>query len=262
MQVEVLAALLRHHRPKLIYTLPTFQNPSGNVMSLERRKQLLSLAAGYGIPVLEEDTYAELRYDGASVPSLKSMDTAGVVLSLGTFSKILFPGLRLGWLVAPRQVIRRFALSKQTEDLHSTTLGQWAMERMITDGYLESHLVTIRDVYKRQRDAMGEALEAGRMEGMAWQIPRGGFYFWCELPRMVDRARLSAMAAELAVNFLPGYPCFVDEPSSHWVRLNFTFPALQEIEEGVARFLRAVQGSLTPRIHSWERRDAGTRPIV
>jgi 2-aminoadipate transaminase len=262
MQVEVLAALLRHHRPKLIYTLPTFQNPSGNVMSLERRKQLLSLAAGYGIPVLEEDTYAELRYDGASVPSLKSMDTAGVVLSLGTFSKILFPGLRLGWLVAPRQVIRRFALSKQTEDLHSTTLGQWAMERMITDGYLESHLVTIRNVYKRQRDAMGEALEAGRMEGMAWQIPRGGFYFWCELPRMVDRARLSAMAAELAVNFLPGYPCFVDEPSSHWVRLNFTFPALQEIEEGVARFLRAVQGSLTPRIHSWERRDAGTRPIV
>jgi DNA-binding transcriptional MocR family regulator len=262
MQVDVLSALLRHHRPKLIYTLPTFQNPSGVVMSLERRRQLLALAAGYGIPVLEEDTYAELRYDGAVVPSLKAMDTTGVVLNLGTFSKILFPGLRLGWMIAPRQVIRRIALSKQTEDLHSSTLGQWAMERMITEGHLETHLVTLRHVYRQQRDVMGNALDAGRIDGMNWDVPLGGFYFWCELPRTVDRARLSAMAAELAVNFLPGYPCFVDEPSSHWVRLNFTFPAPQEIEEGVSRFLRAVQGAIAPRQQEWDRRQAGTRPIV
>jgi DNA-binding transcriptional MocR family regulator len=190
------------------------------------------------------------------------MDTTGTVLSLGTFSKILFPGLRLGWLVAPRQVIRRFALSKQTEDLHSTTLGQWAMERMIAGGHLESHLATIRTVYRRHRDAMGKALDEQRVEGMQWLVPLGGYYFWCELPRRVDRARLSASAAELAVNFLPGYPCFVDEPSSHWVRLNFTFPSEDEIEDGVARFMRAVRGSLAHQVHAWDRRDAGTRPIV
>jgi DNA-binding transcriptional MocR family regulator len=262
MQVDILGALLRHHRPKLIYTLPTFQNPSGTVMSLERRRQLLALAAGYGIPILEEDTYAELRYDGSSIPSLKAMDTTGVVLNLGTFSKILFPGLRLGWLLAPRQVIRRLALSKQTEDLHSSTLGQWAMERMITAGHLETHLVTIRKVYRHQRDVMGKALEAERIEGLRWEVPRGGFYFWCELPRLVDRAKLSAMAAELSVNFLPGYPCFVDEPPSHWVRLNFTFPTPREIEEGVARFMHAVQGAIATRQQGWDRRQNGTRPIV
>jgi 2-aminoadipate transaminase len=262
MHVDRLAAVLRHHRPKLIYTLPTFQNPSGQVMSLERRKELLRLAAGHGIPILEEDTYAELRYDGSPVPSLKAMDTAGIVLSISTFSKILFPGLRLGWMVAPRQVIRRFALSKQTDDLHSNTLGQWAIERMMTEGHLESHLVKIRGVYRRQRDVMARALEAGGIEGMRWQFPRGGFYFWCELPRNVDRARLSALAAEQAVNFLPGDPCFADEPESQLVRLNFTFPAEGEIEEGVTRFLSAVRGSLTGQHHAWERRDAGTRPLV
>jgi len=262
MQVDRLAAVLRHHRPKLIYTLPTFQNPSGQVMSLERRKELLRLAGGHGIPILEEDTYAELRYDGVSLPSLKALDTAGIVLTLSTFSKILFPGLRLGWIVAPRDVIRRFALSKQTEDLHSNTLGQWVMERMIAGGHLESHLASIREVYKRQRDVMARALEAGGIEGMRWQTPLGGFYFWCELPRMVDRARLSALAAERSVNFLPGYPCFVDEPASQLVRLNFTFPAEPEIDEGIARFLIAVRGSLTRQHHPWERRDAGTRPLV
>ncbi|HEX9007218.1 MAG TPA: PLP-dependent aminotransferase family protein, partial [Bacteroidota bacterium] len=102
MQVDRLAALLQHHRPKLIYTLPTFQNPSGAVLSLERRRRLLQLASSYGIPILEDDTYTELRYDGPLLPPLKALDNAGIVLSLGTFSKILFPGLRLGWLVAPR----------------------------------------------------------------------------------------------------------------------------------------------------------------
>jgi 2-aminoadipate transaminase len=262
MQVDVLASLLRHHRPKLIYTLPTFQNPSGVVMSLDRRRQLLALAAGYGIPILEEDTYAELRYDGASIPSLKAMDEAGVVMNLGTFSKILFPGLRLGWLVAPRQVIRRIALSKQTEDLHSTTLGQWVMERLITEGHLESHLVSIRAAYRNSRDVMGRALAQGGVQDLTWRIPNGGFYFWCELPRGVDRARLSTKAAELAVSFLPGDPCFVEEPPSHWVRLNFTFAPQQEIEEGVCRFLEAVKESLSTRHNSPDRRDAGMRPIV
>jgi 2-aminoadipate transaminase len=262
MQVEVLASLLKHHRPKLIYTLPSFQNPSGVVMSLERRRELLALAAGYGIPILEEDTYAELRYGGASIPSLKAMDNAGIVLSLGTFSKILFPGLRLGWLVAPRQVIRRFALSKQTEDLHSTTLGQWAVEKLITEGFLQTHLASLREAYSSRRDIMGEALERERIDGMRWSVPEGGFYFWCELPRHVDRARLSMKAAERSVSFLPGDPCFVEEPSSHWVRLNFTFAPRQDIAEGISRLLWAVKESLVSPQHSWDRRDAGTRPIV
>ncbi|MGA9121034.1 MAG: PLP-dependent aminotransferase family protein, partial [Bacteroidota bacterium] len=148
MQVDILASLLRHHRPKLIYVQPSFQNPSGVVLSLERRRQLLQLATRYGIPILEDDTYSELRYEGTSIPTLKALDTAGLVMMLGTFSKILFPGLRLGWLVAPRPVIHQFALAKQIEDLHAGTFAQMVVDRMIRHGDLDAHISASRSIYR------------------------------------------------------------------------------------------------------------------
>lgn len=262
MQVDVLASLLRHHRPRLLYVLPTFQNPSGTVLSLERRRQLLQLAGRNGIPVLEDDTYVELRYSGAHVPSLKALDTAGIVLSLGTFSKMVFPGLRLGWLVAPRPVIRRLALAKQTEDLHSSTIGQWIMHEMLQSGALERHLTHMRDVYRDKRDVMQAALMADRVDGMRWDLPEGGFYFWCELPRAVDRARLSALAAERGVTFLLGHACFAEEPSANCIRLNFSFPSREEISVGIPRLMEAIRHICSARRPTWDRSDAAMQPIV
>lgn len=262
LQVDRLAALLQHHRPKLIYVLPTFQNPSGAVLSLERRHRLLRLASAYAIPIIEDDTYADLRYDGAPLPSLKALDLAGIVLSLGTFSKILFPGLRLGWLVAPRDVLRQFALAKQTDDLHANTPGQLVLEQMIRQGYLQSHLESMREVYRERRDLMGESLAAHAFEGMHWRKPQGGFYYWVTLPPRVDRGRLSSAAADQGVSFLPGDPCFVEEPSAYSVRLNFSYPSPGQIREGVARFMQALRFSTGGREHPWKRNQMTTRPII
>ncbi|MGA9121365.1 MAG: PLP-dependent aminotransferase family protein, partial [Bacteroidota bacterium] len=262
MQVDILASLLRHHRPKLIYVQPSFQNPSGVVLSLERRRQLLQLATRYGIPILEDDTYSELRYEGTSIPTLKALDTAGLVMMLGTFSKILFPGLRLGWLVAPRPVIHQFALAKQIEDLHAGTFAQMVVDRMIRHGDLDAHISASRSIYRERRDLMAEALERHAVEGMTWRSPEGGFYFWCELPRRVDRSRLSENAADERVGFLPAYPCFTEDPPTTQMRLSFSFPAREMIEEGIIRLMRAVKGSYATRERVWERHQSATRPLV
>ncbi len=262
MQVDIFASLLRHHRPRLLYLLPTFQNPSGSVLSLDRRRQLLQVAGRHGIPVLEDDTYSELRYEGTPLPSLKAMDDGGIVMSLGTVSKMLFPGLRLGWLVAPRPVIRRFALAKQTDDLHSSTIGQWILESMIREGKLERHLAAVREAYRLQRDTMGHALKAAAVDGIRWHVPEGGFYFWIELPRAVDRARLSAVAAERGVSFLFGHACFAEEPPANMIRLNFTFPTVEEIRDGIPRLLHAVRDVLGSSGGVGAHHHTATRPLV
>ena len=262
MQVDILASLLRHHRPKLIYVQPSFQNPSGAVLSADRRQHLLRLAARYGIPILEDDTYAELRYEGAPLPSLKELDQAGLVMTLGTFSKILFPGLRLGWLAAPRQVIRQFALAKQIEDLHAGTPGQMVIERMIRNGDLDAHIATMRSVYRTQRDRMIAALDRHAVDGMTWHRPDGGFYVWCGLPRTVDRTRLNDRAAEERVSFLPSYPCFTDQPPVTHLRLNFSYPGIEQLEEGITRLTRAIRSSLTSREQVPERAQSATAPLV
>ncbi len=262
MQVDVLASLLRHQRPKLIYVQPSFQNPSCVVLSLERRKQLLHLATRYGIPILEDDTYSELRYEGDSLATMKSLDASGIVMMLGTFSKMLFPGLRLGWLAAPRSVIRQFALAKQTEDLHAGTLAQLTVDRMIRSGDLDAHVASMRTVYRERRDRMLDALKSQAIEDMSWHRPHGGFYVWCELPRLVDRTRLSEKAAEERVSFLPSYPCFTEQPPATHVRLNYSFPSLTAIDEGIARLIRALGSSLTPRERTLERVPSATGPLV
>ncbi len=245
MRVDMLEAILDRHRPKLIYTLPTFQNPSGIEMSLDRRHRLLELAASRGIPILEEDPYSELRYDGTPIPSLKALDTAGIVLYLSTSSKILFPGLRIGWLVAPRPVIRQCTLIKQSEDLHTNTLGQYTLDRFLREGHFDRHLAVLRREYGRRRDEMEQALRAADIEGVSWHTPRGGFYFWCTLPEHVNRTRLLALAGEKRIAFLPGNPCFTEEPGRLYLRLNFSAPPFAEIREGIGRLAAALRESIT-----------------
>jgi DNA-binding transcriptional MocR family regulator len=259
MRVDVLESVLSRFRPKLIYTLPTFQNPSGAVMPLERRQRLLALARRHQVPVLEDDPYSELRFEGEPVPSLRALDPE--VLHLSTFSKLLFPGMRLGFLVAPRPVVRQFALARQTADLHANTLGQWVLERFVRRGRVAAHVRAVRSAYRRRRDTMLAALRDARVPGLSWRAPEGGFYVWCRLPDGVRTAGLAARAAEAGVSFLPGRACFADEPPAEFIRLNFSYPDEERIREGVARLAAILRREIASS-HARGAEAASTRPIV
>ncbi len=261
MRTDILESVLARHRPKLIYTLPTFQNPSGCVLSLQRRRLLLALAYRYQVPVLEDDPYSELRYEGDAIPSLKALDPHGFVLYLSSFSKILFPGLRMGWLAGPRSAIRELALNKQTVDLHSNTFGQWIIDRFIREGHLARHIRSAREEYARRRDVMIEALSALAPPGFTWTKPEGGFYVWCRFSGTVSPRRLMEQAAIERVSFLPGAPCFAGDVGENYLRLNFTMATPEQIREGVRRLSRALRAAETePR--NRDRTGVGTPPIV
>jgi DNA-binding transcriptional MocR family regulator len=261
MRVDLLESILEHRRPKLIYTLPTFQNPSGAVLSLERRRRLIELAARWQVPVLEDDPYSDLRYDGEPLPSLKALDVTGGVLYLSTFSKVLFPGLRLGFLVAPRAVVRQLALIKQLVDLHASSVAQYLLDAFFTDGLYAAHLARVRAVYRERRDAMAAALERHAPPGVTWNCPQGGFYFWLRLPAHVDRARLVARAAEAGVAFLPGWSCYRDAPEETTIRLNFSYLPPDRLAVGVERLFQAVAAASLPG-HRDETPEVSTQPIV
>ncbi len=261
LRVDLLAQVLERHRPKLIYTLPTFQNPSGAVMPLARRRALLELAGRHGVPILEDDPYSELRYDGEPVPSLKALDREGIVLHLSTVSKVLFPGMRLGFLVAPEPVVRRLALLKQGMDLHSNSVGQFILDRFIREGLYDPYLAGLRRAYARRRDVMDAALREAGVPGLRWRRPDGGFYVWCRLPESVERGRLLTAAADAGVAYLPGRTCFVEEPEGVYARLSFSWAPEDLIREGVARFARSVidAGGHGGTV---DLNAVGTRPIV
>jgi DNA-binding transcriptional MocR family regulator len=261
MRTDLLESLLQRRRPKLIYTLPTFQNPSGAVMSLPRRRHLLELSHRFQVPVLEDDPYGELRYEGEPLPPLKALDTRGQVLHLSSLSKVLFPGLRVGWLVAPPAVVRQLALVRQTLDLHTCTLSQWIAERFLRGGHFARHLSLVRPEYARRRDTLIEALAAEAPEGLTWTRPQGGFYVWCRLPRAVSSGRVLAEAARERVAVLPGAVCFPGEAEANFARLNFTCASTAAIREGAARFARAVRAvAAEPPVRPEE--TEGMRPIV
>ncbi len=261
MRMDVLESVLARFRPKLIYTLPTFQNPSGAVMPLERRQRLLALARRFQVPVLEDDPYSELRFEGEPVPSLRALDTDGSTLYLSTFSKLLFPGMRLGFLVAPRAVVRQLSLTRAIADLHANTLGQWVLERFVRGGRVAAHVRSVRSAYRRRRDAMLEALRAAAVPGLSWRTPQGGFYVWCRLPDGVRPAALAARAAQAGVSFLPGRACFADEPPAEFIRLNFSYPDEERIREGVARLATAIRREIRAS-HAQGVEAASTRPVV
>lgn len=263
MRTDVLESLLARHRPKLIYTLPTFGNPTGAVLSSQRRQHLVELATRFQVPVVEDDSYSELRYDGDAVPPLKALDRFGHVVYLSSFSKVLFPGLRVGWLVAPRAAIRRLALIKQAVDLHTTTPGQWILDRFIRSGDFRRHVARCRQAYALRRDTMDSALRAAAGGDLTWQTPAGGFYLWARLHRKVPQGALLARAADQCVSYLPGTACFVNDPGESYLRLNFTYPTPEQIKEGVRRLveaLRQVSDEPGARVSGGEA--GGTPPIV
>lgn len=261
MRIDMLESLLARVRPRLLYTQPTFQNPSGVVMSQARRRRLLELAGRHQLPILEEDVYVETRYEGAPVPPLRALDVHGQVLYLGTFSKALFPGLRVGWLNGSAPVIRQLAAARQSVDLHTSTLNQWVMQRFLAEGLLPRHVLRIRAEYALRRDTLLDALRPLARQGLTWTRPSGGYYVWCRLPDDVSMPRLAAEAAREGVAFLPGSVFSADGTSARHLRLTFTSLPPERLREGVARLARALEAA---RSRNWELAAAGEvhRPLV
>jgi Transcriptional regulators containing a DNA-binding HTH domain and an aminotransferase domain (MocR family) and their eukaryotic orthologs len=240
MRVDLLEQLLQRYRPKLIYTIPNFHNPSGTEMELERRRKLMELAYKYRVLILEDDAYADLCYEGNPLPPLKSMDNQGYVIYLSTFSKTIYSGLRLGWMAAHKKAINKFAAAKQIMDLHSSSLSQWIVERFIVNGGLEKHIPKVCREYRVKRDIMYDALLKYAPADLIWNRPRGGYYIWCKLPKQVQASKLVSPAAQRRVVFVPGTAFFTANQGDNYIRLNFTFASQKDIAAGVQHLCEAM----------------------
>lgn len=244
---ELETALTR--RPKFIYVQPNYRNPTGTTLTIARRRALVRLARDAGIPIIEDDPYGQLSFDEEPPPTLLSLDAglgpapascAGNVVCLGTFSKLLSPGLRLGWIIAPVEVIERLVLAKQGTDLHTSTLAQMVAHRVARGGFLDQHVRRLRKVYRQRRDAMLASLSAHFPEGVEWTHPAGGLFLWVTLPEGIDARELLQQALAENVAFVPGQEFFADGTGCHTLRLNFSFSEPLVIEEGIRRLGRVV----------------------
>lgn len=246
-RVDLLESILARHRPRLIYTLPTFQNPTGVVMSPERRRRLLLLAKRYQTPILEDDPYGEIYFEDKQPPPLKALDGSGQVLYLGTFSKILAPGLRVAWLAAAEPLIERLSLHKQIFDLNTNAIGQWAVSEMLRRNLLAGHLAMLRQVYRQKRDLTLQAIARHWPEEVRVTCPGGGFHLWCRLPGDLRARSLLREAASEHVAFVIGEPFHVDGGGQQNFRLSFAYPEMDHIEEGVRRIGTAIKRLLARR---------------
>jgi GntR family transcriptional regulator/MocR family aminotransferase len=235
MQVELVEPLLQQHHPKLIYTVPNFQNPTGSCLSGPRRRQLVALADRYNIPVLEDDFVGDLRYDGRTQPALKTLDPGGRVIYIGTFSKMLMPGLRIGYLIAEGPVLQRLIHLKTVSDLSTSPLLQRTLEAYVSVGQYQRHLRRSCRLYRQRRDAMLTAIRR-HLPTVHVDPPQGGLFVWLRLPAGCSSVDLLARGRVAGVEFAPGTRFFV-EPSEgeRYLRLNFATQTPAEIVEGVRR---------------------------
>jgi GntR family transcriptional regulator/MocR family aminotransferase len=241
MQVERVETLLQQHHPRLIYTIPNFQNPSGACLSVERRRQLLALAERYNIPILEDDFVGDLRYDGRALPAIKALDPGGRVIYIGTFSKMLMPGLRVGFLAAEGPVYDHLLRSKLVHDLITSTLMQRTLDDYVTIGRYQTHLRRSVRLYRKRRDAMLEAIRRHLPTGVSFQSPQGGLFIWLELPEDVSALELAPFAEQQGVGYSPGSLFFVEPAQGEgYLRLNFATQDSQRIEEGIRRLGEAM----------------------
>lgn len=244
MIVDELEAALRVG-PKFIYILPNFQNPSGSTLSLERRRKLVELADKYGVPIVEDDPYGQLRYEGDHLPSVVYLDSkfrgpngghySGNVIYLSTFSKLLAPGLRLAWVVAPPEVIRKLVMAKQAADLHTSSINQFVAFEVAKGGFLDEHVKVIRATYKERRDTMLEMMDEMFPPEVHWTKPHGGMFLWGVLPEGMDAADVLKVALERKVAFVPGTAFHPNGGGVNTMRLNFSFSRPEVIREGITR---------------------------
>ena len=240
-KVDVLESMLSRHQAKLLYLMPTFQNPTGATLSLDRRHKLLEVSRRYQIAILEDNFVGDLRYDGQPLPSLKALDRdRDLVIHQGTFSKALCPGLRLGWLVAPAEVSSRLQLAKRASDLSTNSMAQVVMAEYLRQGLYEKHLEHVKSVYRRRRDTMCQALSTHLGSRLSWTKPEGGLFVWAKLPSGCSSRELLAHAEREGVSFSPGDMFFVHGDRMDFLRLSFIQHDEQTIETGISRLGRAV----------------------
>jgi len=243
MQVEKLEKLLQLYHPKLIYTIPNFHNPTGTCLSSARRRQLIILADRYNVPILEDDFVGDLRYEGHTQPSLKALDSAGHVIYVGTFSKMLMPGLRVGFIVADGPVNESLLNFKRLSDLATSTLIQRALDAYMTVGRYQTYLHRSCQIFRTRRDAMVNAISRYLPKNVLFEIPKGGLFIWLQLPKHISANELLNNAAKQGVAFSPGTSFFIDGKSGDdWIRLNFASQPMEDIEEGIRRLGVSIRG--------------------
>ncbi|MBI5106184.1 MAG: PLP-dependent aminotransferase family protein [Solirubrobacterales bacterium] len=234
--------LVRAERPKLLYTVPTFHNPTGRTLPEARRRALAEVAAREGLWLVEDDPYGELRYRGAPEPAVAALPGAeDRTIALSTLSKVLAPGLRIGWLRAPATLRRALAVAKQAADLHSSTVDQAAAARWLASNDLDLHVARLRAAYGARRDALVDGLPDALPEGSSWTRPDGGMFVWVRLPGGWDADALLQDALTRDVAFVPGWPFFAGEPDRATLRLSFTAHPPAEILEGLERLRATVR---------------------
>ena len=244
MRVDVLAGLLAGGlRPKIVYTIPDYQNPTGLSMSADRRTELIGLARRYGFLICEDVAYRELGFGAPPPASLWSL-APDVVLQAGTGSKIFFPGVRLGWAAGPRQVIGRLVVAKQNSDQCAGALGQRMFEEYGRAGHLERQIVASRALYARRAELMTGALAAHMPDGTTWTTPRGGFYVWLTAPDGTDTVALSAAARDRKVAYVPGRPFYPGDAGAAQIRLAYSRVADHLIDEGIRRIGEVLKTGL------------------
>ncbi|MFN7930013.1 MAG: PLP-dependent aminotransferase family protein [Blastocatellia bacterium] len=232
--------LSAHPDIKLIYLVANFQNPSGTTLNLERRQRLMKLASQYGIRILEDDPYGELRYRGDTIAPIKSLDDEGLVIHLSTFSKTITPGLRVAWLVAEPNIYAKLVIAKQATDLHTNTVSQFAVHHYLTAHDADQHVTKLRGIYGERCQVMLDSLAKYFPAGVRWTKPEGGMFLWVELPPQVNTAELLPAAIDAKVAFVPGAPFFANERPQNFLRLNFSNQTPERIELGIKTLAEVI----------------------
>ncbi|HJE26810.1 PLP-dependent aminotransferase family protein [Limosilactobacillus pontis] len=237
-------ALKSHPNTKLVYTVPNFQNPTGRTMALDRRQKLAELAAKYDVYVLEDNPYGEIRFAGQHVPAVKSFDKTGHVFYMSTFSKTLAPGFRLGWLVADADVVNKLTVLKQSADLHTDNLVQYAVAQFFADNDVDAHVREISDLYGKRKQLMADGIKQYFPAGVKYTDPEGGMFLWVEVPGVDDTVELFKECLKHNVAFVPGDPFFAGKPQPGAFRLNYSNAPEDKIKAGMKQLGEALQDAV------------------
>jgi len=232
---EALPALIEREKPRFLYTIPNFQNPTGVTLTAERRQSLYAIAARYGLIVLEDDPYGALRYAGTAISPIKALDTEGIVIYQSTVSKTIAPGLRVGWVVAAGDIRSKLTIAKQAADLHTSSLDQRIVHRYLADFDSDAHIERIRRSYGERFSVMDATLRETMPAGFTWTHPEGGMFLWVTCPEGVNTNELMREAFARKVLFVPGQDFFSDAPGQRFMRLNFSNANPEQIREGIRR---------------------------
>ena len=241
--MDSLESLAKQYHPKMLYVIPTFQNPTGKTLSAERRKKIAELAATYNFIVAEDDPYRDLRYAGNPLPSIKSFDPDGHVVFMGSFSKIISPGIRVGYMAGTQEIIRKCTIGKQSTDVHTSNLTQAVVDLFLRNNVLPAHIEHICDSYRTQMNTMLEELEKFPA-GTKWTKPEGGLFIWVELPEGLDALELLQKAVEKKVAYVPGTHFCVDGKHENTLRLNFSNSSVEQIRTGMGILRNIVTESM------------------